>query len=418
MLNTPLTNPYIIPAATVIASVFTGTIAAWIGARLAFNRFREERGFDRKVEWYGQVARTIQQIRSITFEVMSTLSKMPEKRYAELSAQVATLAREFEQLAGEKSVHASDQVAKEMGLRSLAIMRLTSDIPEQKGGRGTNGFWERQHTEWCGLHDLVTSELRDELSPAQRRAKWLRRFRRTGARRRIAQAKEDRRAVGTRLKKLLSRLYAPTPAAEPSHEATTPRAPVTAKSVSEEAHDAAFQTLWTCLKMQEHLEERGDAHRVRVLRTAGEAVFRVMDVTGAMSLLEELENRNDKVAGWNRQFLRRVLGLMILENCATFTRLLDGDLRTSVGELGGSNAAAALDALLTDLAAFQREYTFKLQRMRNTFVSQAHTSVNGHLQTIRDLSKDEARLIADWSIGWHTRLFRLFVAVVENQPAT
>jgi len=413
---TPPTNPYIVPAATVFASVFTGTIAARITARYALNRFKEERAFDRRVEWYGQVSRTVQQIRTIAFEVMTTLSKMPEKRYVELSKQVAVLAREFEQLGGERSVYASNEVAKQMGLRALAIMQLTSSIPAHKGGRGTNGFWEGQHTEWCQLHDLITSELRDELSPARRRTKWLRRLRLARNERGVTPGGKNRITVRARLTGALTRLRKDTPSAETPHAQQLPQALAQEDAGQEAAHGAAFETLWTCLRMREQYEERGDAHRARVLRIAGEAVFRAMDMTGLIDLLEGLEKRNDKVAGWNRQLLRRVLGLMVLENCATFTRLLDSDLRTSTTELGGSGAAATLDALLADLAAFQREYTFKLQRMRNTVVSQAHTSVDGHLQTIADLSKHETRLLTMWSIEWYTRIVQLFITVVGSQP--
>jgi hypothetical protein len=45
------------PTATIIAALFGGTAGAWMGAQIALSRFKRERAFERRLDWYERMIR-------------------------------------------------------------------------------------------------------------------------------------------------------------------------------------------------------------------------------------------------------------------------------------------------------------------------------------------------------------------------
>lgn len=50
-------DKFLAPTATIIAALFGGTAGAWIGAQIALSRFKRERAFDRRLDWYERMIR-------------------------------------------------------------------------------------------------------------------------------------------------------------------------------------------------------------------------------------------------------------------------------------------------------------------------------------------------------------------------
>jgi len=151
-------------AAKLLLPALTALVGAWLGAQMALGRFKRERAFDRRLDWYERMARRLQQLNSISWEMATTLRKMEPTRYIELAAQAQTAAREFDNVVAERYIYAKRTASEAVGQGLLSSFRLQHDLPGQEAP-AVGGFWERQHQLWTTTHQVVSAEIREELFP-------------------------------------------------------------------------------------------------------------------------------------------------------------------------------------------------------------------------------------------------------------
>ena len=409
------------PGATVFAALFGGTVGAWFGARLALNRFKQERAFDRRVEWYERIARAIQQLRSITWEMMTTVSQMPSQRYTELSKRASTIAREFDDLAAERYIYAKKPAADAVGGQTLASFRLQHDIPAQQPDKKVNGFWERQHRDWSRVHQLVSAELQHELFP--NRSKFIRRLRLWPKRGSAIQSKaQNSSSIIHRLRSLFSS----DASVNKSDRGNTDRqaSPKTLSSqadtspieqVDREMIKTTVDLLFHTDQARAQLGEEGDPNRLAAMSAIQVALLRNADLRSLLVMLRKIRNSNDEIDGWHRKHIARILALTLSENAEQFENLLNVTLREPIQALGSSDTCQKFERLLTEVREFRSTYTLRLQGARNTIIAQHFPTPKLDLHALRRISVDEMESLAAIQVGWNTRLFEMLASLTSSQ---
>jgi hypothetical protein len=63
-----------------LLSATTALLGAWLGADIALSRFKRERAFDRRIDWYERVIRTLNQTTQTLYDVeyASSRGALPE----------------------------------------------------------------------------------------------------------------------------------------------------------------------------------------------------------------------------------------------------------------------------------------------------------------------------------------------------
>jgi hypothetical protein len=184
------------PGAAILAALFSGTIGLWLGSRLQLGRFKHERAFDRRVEWYERILQSLQRIRDVIWEINTTLrarkkvtesfglskrsesatirrtdaplvvlralSTMSPKRYDERSARLKDLVRDFHQVAAERHYAKPETIQAIRGL-GLTALSLERNVPGLKTGRKAGVFWLEQHNDWSKAFQSMSEDLQDEL---------------------------------------------------------------------------------------------------------------------------------------------------------------------------------------------------------------------------------------------------------------
>ena len=64
--------------ATVIASLVAAYLGSWRGAKTALSRFKQERAFDKRLDWYEGVARALADLK-LSIEIARTFEEDPEE---------------------------------------------------------------------------------------------------------------------------------------------------------------------------------------------------------------------------------------------------------------------------------------------------------------------------------------------------
>jgi hypothetical protein len=125
------------PGAAVFAAIFTGTIGIWIGTRLQLGRFKNERAFDRRIQWYERIIQTGQAVRDVIWEINTSLSKLSPRRYSEQCERLKELVREFQKVAAERhyAKPAAVKAIQSLGLTILSLERYSCPSKRAKGRR-------------------------------------------------------------------------------------------------------------------------------------------------------------------------------------------------------------------------------------------------------------------------------------------
>jgi alkylation response protein AidB-like acyl-CoA dehydrogenase len=71
-------NAFLQPLATLTAAFVAALVGSWVGAWAALSRFKRERGFDRRLDWYQHVARTLAEVK-LDIEVARTIQEDPSE---------------------------------------------------------------------------------------------------------------------------------------------------------------------------------------------------------------------------------------------------------------------------------------------------------------------------------------------------
>jgi hypothetical protein len=136
--------------ATVLAALIAAFLGSWAGAQAALNRFKRERAFDRRVDWYERMAHSLAEMK-LRIEIARTFQEDPleppekkrsvwggvQQQYIELTRTVA----EAKLYAAVRVITAIDQL--------LAEFDKVSDE--------TNGFDVSELPKHMGrLNDLIT----------------------------------------------------------------------------------------------------------------------------------------------------------------------------------------------------------------------------------------------------------------------
>lgn len=403
------------PGATIFASLFAGTAGLWIGTRLTLGRFKHERAFERRVDWYERMIRSTQQMRAIAWEIVSTLSKLPPKRYKELSERAKQLAREFNDLADERHIYAKQAAQEAIRSLTLTTFSLGGETPEQQSGRRASNFWQKQHAEWSNAHRIVSEELQEVLFLKERRFFGLVRRERGDASRGTHSA--GRQKVSVDRPQLLRRWLGlsnvkkkPAVANAVGKQVESPPM-LPQKDGSDDIDEAGMRAvidgLLATMQVRSRLEQTGDVPRVAILNVVQCGILRVADLRSLLALLNRLRGGKQPTEGWQRQHIARLLSLAMSENAEQFHFLLNPDLRDHVATLGGSKALRQFEDVLRDLQRFRGENTIKLQPFRNSIMAQRYANANLHLEALQTVSVAEIERLGYEQLNWITCLLGL-----------
>src|SRR5262245_45524834 len=102
----------------VVINLLVAGASAWFGGKLgvryALEKTREERGFDRQLQWYEETVRVIQQFRRISEEYTLALRREPSK-LSKVAKEIEPIAIEFHRLFNEALVYAPRATIYQLG---------------------------------------------------------------------------------------------------------------------------------------------------------------------------------------------------------------------------------------------------------------------------------------------------------------
>jgi hypothetical protein len=409
------------PSATVFAALFSGTVGLLLGSRLQLGRFKHERAFERRVAWYERLVRCIQQMREVNWEIVSTLTKLPPKRYTELSIRAKELAREFKEIGAERfyAKAPTEEAIRQLG---LSVFSLEGNIPAQQTERRASGFWQEQHNQWSKAFHVITDDLHTELF-RKNRSMWrvLLRSSRDEQKMRAAPKTSTKQSTtpSNRTWFLRSRNSAVSPETSSTANSTAKEQPVEQLAESAELEEVVakvfFDSLWATILLRTQLETASDTSRTVILNAVQCGLLRVADLQSLSSMMNRLRDSPRYTAGWQRQHIGRLMSLTLSENAEQFTYILDNELREHVIKIGGAESGQVFDKLLRELRAFRSQNTIKLQSFRNSVIASRYANANLQIQALQRVPISEIETLCLEQVGWITELVN-FVTRVLKQP--
>jgi hypothetical protein len=394
------------PAATVFGYIFTGTAALWIGAKVGVKRFISERAFERRLHWYDLIRGHIQDIRSISFQIMTNHSRLGSRQYTELAAQAITACKAFDKAASDR-VWASEKSAQAVMALGLTSLQLQGTIPGLNEGRKMSLFWEHQHRDWSVAYHALSDELASQFLL-----------------RKSSRGKAGRMLFGAR-SKLKSLLPSRKRGLKSKHEQSATRSIPDTKQDSqttdlrsEEADQLAsiLDILLSMVQARKVVDAGSDHALLRFLNAAQIAMLRVADLRSTTLILSYLDPSRHRIEGFQQKHIARFLCLVLYENANQFEAAIAGLLKSGRSDITQSHASQ-LDALRREVVHFRKENGLRLQRFRNSLLSQHHPEANLHIEALLNVSVSETVRLAFIHLDWLTRFVNLLREIVTARGA-
>jgi len=134
------------PVATVIAALIAAFIGSWIGAFAALSRFRHERAFDRRLDWYERTIRAFHDLAQ-KLEIALTFQEenAPEDTLVHVWRDVQHAHLVFDTVTAEGELYASAAALRRT--RSMvAQVQESADLTDAFDLRGVRGHSDALHS--------------------------------------------------------------------------------------------------------------------------------------------------------------------------------------------------------------------------------------------------------------------------------